>query len=88
VPTIYSTFQTSVFDPATKKIFFFGGTFEDISSPGYVPIAYKTWHQLSYSLTFDTTSGVWGNQTLKGDVIPSERRLHTTTLCKYWQHLC
>jgi hypothetical protein len=79
--------QTSVFDPISKKIFFFGGTYEDTLYPGYVAGETEIWHSFSYALTFDTVSGAWGNQTLKGAVIPTVRESHTTTLCKYYQTL-
>jgi hypothetical protein len=79
---VFSAFQASVYHPASAKIFYFGGTFEDTLAPGYAVLAYKGWHQFSYALTFDTFSGAWGNQTLNGGVFPTERRFHTTTLRK------
>jgi hypothetical protein len=72
-----------VFDPISKKIFYFGGTYEDTFYPGYKAGVTEIWHSMAYALTFDTVSGAWGNQTLNGDTIPTMRDSHTTTFCKY-----
>lgn len=86
VPSAFSAYQTSVYDPVSTKIFFFGGTYEDTLNPAYGLAQLKTLHKLSYALMFDTSSGAWGNQTLTGNVIPTDRKYHTTTLCKYKQN--
>lgn len=76
-PAIFSSRQSSIYDPISSKIFYFGGVFENTNK--------LTYHELSYAFMFDTSNGAWGNQTLTGTAIPTERRYHTTTLCNYEQ---
>lgn len=80
VPDLFSSFQASIYDPASSKIYYIGGTFEDTLNPAYDWTGLKSFHSLAYALTFDTFSGEWGNQTLTGNVIPTNRKYHTTTL--------
>lgn len=75
LPTVFSRYQTSVFDPLSNRIFFFGGGYQDSTSLEFLYYSFKA------SVTFDVTAGTWGSQAL-GGFPPSERTDHTTTLRK------
>ncbi|GAN04166.1 hypothetical protein MAM1_0056d03626 [Mucor ambiguus] len=77
-PTVYSAHQTSIYDPASKNVYFFGGDYYNIDDPqSNQPTAMR--HLFSYSLSYNVESGIWGNQTW-GGANPSSRKHHTTTL--------
>jgi hypothetical protein len=80
VPT-FSARQSSIFDPISKKIIYFGGTFEIPSAKGYVPGNYQNWYEFSFSHAFDTMTNIWAIQGWKGVTLPTRRAFHTTTLC-------
>lgn len=75
LPAVFSSGQTSVFDALSNRIFFFGGSY--VYSDGMLAESYS----FNTSVTFNVATGTWGSQILSGD-FPTERFLHSTTLCK------
>ncbi|GAA5804779.1 hypothetical protein HPULCUR_010286 [Helicostylum pulchrum] len=73
LPTVFSGFQTSIFDNLSNRIFFFGGAYRNST---FYPLLY---YSFGTSITFNVESGTWGSQIL-GGIIPSGRAEHTTTL--------
>ncbi|KAL9556680.1 hypothetical protein MBANPS3_001766 [Mucor bainieri] len=78
IPRVYSAHQTSIYDSASKNVYFFGGEYYDIDEPENNQST-ATRHPLSYSLFYNVESNSWGNQTW-GGTFPSSRKYHTTTL--------
>ncbi|CAO0801565.1 unnamed protein product [Mucor circinelloides] len=77
-PTVYSAHQTSIYDSASKNVYFFGGEYYDLDDPQQEhPTAIR--HSFSSSLVYNVETGSWGNQTW-GGANPSSRKYHTTTL--------
>ncbi|KAG2204591.1 hypothetical protein INT47_012650 [Mucor saturninus] len=72
-PNILSKEQTSIFDPRSNRIFYYGGFY---ISPPSIEADYFNFNN---SLTFNLTDGVWGTQILQGS-IPTKRMGHSTTL--------
>lgn len=75
--------QTSVYDPVSQNIYFFGGSYYTHDSvtntlSGAIP------RNLSYSLYYNVPNKTWGNESWSG-VPPCSRFSHSTILCM--QHL-
>ncbi|KAG2234678.1 hypothetical protein INT48_005830 [Thamnidium elegans] len=73
LPEVFPRSQTSIFDTLSKRIFFFGGKYRNLTS------SVNSYKSFETSATFDVISGTWGSQVLVG-IPPSERTHHTTTL--------
>ncbi|KAF1802653.1 hypothetical protein V8B55DRAFT_1481806 [Mucor lusitanicus] len=74
-PTYDYYYQTSIYHGSSKKIYYFGGSYNFVNERGDTVNS-----TFSEALVFDTTTSSWGNQTFTGGVIPTVRRYHTTTL--------
>lgn len=69
--------QSSIYHANSKKIYYFGGYYNDVSAVGTANLTFQE------ALVFDTTTSTWGQQTFTGGVIPTVRRYHTMTLCEF-----
>lgn len=69
--------QSSVYHTSSKKIYYFGGYYNDINAVGTANLTFAE------AIVFDTTTSTWGKQVFTGGVIPTVRRYHTMTLCKF-----
>ncbi|KAL9536902.1 hypothetical protein MBANPS3_012271, partial [Mucor bainieri] len=73
--------HASIYHAGSKKIYYFGGTYNDVNVTG-------TKNQtLSEAIVFDTATSTWGTQAFTGGVIPTVRRYHTATLLPSGQHV-
>ncbi|KAG2204941.1 hypothetical protein INT46_005367 [Mucor plumbeus] len=77
-PTTYSVHQTSIYDPVSRNIFFFGGEYHNIDDPNYLTFS-PLERSFAYSIFYNIDTSTWGNQSW-GGTIPSTREFHTTTL--------
>lgn len=66
-------YQTSIYDPKNKRLFYFGGRYQ---TPPSTPFEQFTFKNVT---TFDLMKGEWGIQILNG-IAPTERNGHSTTL--------
>ncbi|KAL7330093.1 hypothetical protein PS15p_205081 [Mucor circinelloides] len=73
-PTIDYYMQSSVYHTSSKKIYYFGGYYNDINAVGTANLTFAE------AIVFDTTTSTWGKQVFTGGVIPTVRRYHTMTL--------
>ncbi|CAO0796622.1 unnamed protein product [Mucor circinelloides] len=80
-PADYHTSPTATYYPATKKIFYLGGTYYNSTSQSLFN-SYFT-----YAMTFDTTNGLWSYEPLSGPDYPKERKMHTATLLPDGQNI-
>ncbi|KAK4516915.1 uncharacterized protein ATC70_000242 [Mucor velutinosus] len=80
-PADYHTSPTATYHPATKKIFYLGGTYYNSTSQSLFN-SYFT-----YAMTFDTTNGLWSYEPLSGPDYPKERKMHTATLLSDGQNI-
>lgn len=79
-PSVFSAFQTSVYSPSDKRVYYLGGTYQDTTVEGYQPSVFANWHPMTYALYYDISTNTWGNQTLQGSIIPTSRMWHTLTI--------
>ncbi|KAI9268455.1 hypothetical protein EDC94DRAFT_687354 [Helicostylum pulchrum] len=65
--------QTATINPNTGKVYYLGGSYyiKGLWEPREIPF--------SWAAVFDTNSGTWSNETLKGS-IPTSRMYHTASL--------
>ncbi|KAI9273474.1 hypothetical protein EDC94DRAFT_195963 [Helicostylum pulchrum] len=70
----YPTSQTATINPSTGKIYYLGGTYYTTTN-NWAPIKIP----FSWAVVFDTKSGTWSNETMRGSV-PSTRMYHTANL--------
>lgn len=79
-PVLSYYMQVSVYHPTSKKIFYIGGLVNNATTDDVIGTRNVS---MSEILTFDTVTGAWETQVFTGDLIPSPRKAHTVTLCKY-----
>ncbi|KAK4515110.1 Glutathione synthetase [Mucor velutinosus] len=73
-PTIDYYMQSSIYHTSSKKIYYFGGYYNDVSAVGTANLTFQE------AIVFDTATSTWGKQAFTGGVIPTVRRYHTMTL--------
>ncbi|KAL7315931.1 hypothetical protein PS15m_005091 [Mucor circinelloides] len=83
-PVLSYNMQKSIYHPASKKIFYFGGVVNNGTTEEVVGTRNAS---MSEILTFDTVNGTWGTQIFTGDLIPTPRRSHTVTLLSSGQDI-
>ncbi|KAL9557628.1 hypothetical protein MBANPS3_001278 [Mucor bainieri] len=66
--------QSSVYHASSKKIYYFGGYYNNLNGVGTENSSF------SEALVFDTATSSWGNQIFTGSAIPTQRGYHTLTL--------
>ncbi|KAL9559553.1 hypothetical protein MBANPS3_000379 [Mucor bainieri] len=66
--------HTSIYHASSKKIYYFGGVYNDLNVIGTKNLTF------SEAIVFDTATSTWGKQAFTGGGIPTVRRYHTTTL--------
>lgn len=68
--------QSSVYHTTSKKIYYFGGYYNDVNAIGTANLTFRE------AIVFNTATATWEKQAFTGGVIPTVRRYHTMTLCK------
>ncbi|GAN11338.1 hypothetical protein MAM1_0552d10897 [Mucor ambiguus] len=73
-PTFDYYMQSSIYHANSKKIYYFGGYYNDVSAVGTANLTFQE------AIVFDTATSTWDKQAFTGGVIPTVRRYHTMTL--------
>ncbi|KAL9537244.1 hypothetical protein MBANPS3_011955 [Mucor bainieri] len=73
-PTKDYYMQSSIYHASSKKIYYFGGYYNDVNAVGTANLTFQE------AVVFDMATSTWGTQAFTGGVIPTVRRYHTMTL--------